>query len=240
MANILLLETATDTCSVAIAENGQVLALAEVPQLANPAGRLTLLIQDLVQQTGIPLSRLDAVALSRGPGSYTSLRVGASVAKGICYALDKPLIAVDTLQALAWGSRAAWAAQAADVPLFFVPMLDARRQEVWTAIYDAGLNERVPAQPLILSDNLFYEFLETSALAQPGAVFVVPGNGAEKTENVPLPENVALSLVRNCSAAYLARLAEDFFQKSDFQEVSYFEPFYMKQPNITTPNKPGL
>lgn len=238
MANILLLETATDNCSAAIAENGRVLALAEVPQLANPASRLTLLIQDLVQQTGIPLSRLDAVALSRGPGSYTSLRVGASVAKGICYALDKPLIAVDTLQALAWGSRAA--GTAADMPPVFVPMLDARRQEVWTALYDVSLQEQVPAQPLILLNNLFYEFLENTALAHPGTVFVVAGNGAIKTENVPLPENVVLSEVRNCSALHLAELAEDFFQKSDFQSVSYFEPFYMKQPNITTPNKPGL
>ncbi len=239
MANILLIETATEVCSAAIAVDGAVVALAEDLQQPNHAARLTLLIEACTRQSGIPLAALDAVAVSRGPGSYTSLRVGASVAKGICYALDKPLIAVDTLQALAH-SALRTLPSTRDTPhsALLLPMLDARRQEVWLAVYDDRLREILPPQPLILEHNLFFNFLETALVVQPADAFVLTGNGVKKINNDLMAENMVVSPVQHCSARLLAPLAEHFFQNYDFQEVAYFEPFYMKPPNITTPNKP--
>jgi len=251
MAKILLIETATEVCSVAIAVDGLVVALAEDLLQSNHVARITLLIDDCVQQSGISLAMLDAVAISRGPGSYTSLRVGVSSAKGICYALDKPLIAVDTLLALAWASRkefevrsSKFEVQSSEFELqtsnskLFIPMLDARRQEVWTAVYDAHLQEVMPPQPLILQNNLFYNFLQTASESAPAEVFVVLGNGAKKIGNDLIGEKVVVSDIQNCSAQHLAGPAEHFFKKSEFQDISYLEPHYMKLPNITTPNKP--
>lgn len=239
MARLLLIETATEVCSAAIAVEGKVTALAEDPDQPNHAARLTLLIDQCTRQAGIPLAAIDAVAVSGGPGSYTSLRVGVSVAKGICYALDKPLIAVPTLQALAAASLAnlpGSGIQPAAVCL--LPMLDARRNEIWTAAYDFHLKETVPAQPLILEHNLFENFLRSVPGATTENVFVVSGNGTKKMEEGLIGKNVVCSAVQKCSAKHFSGLAEHFFQNSDFQDISYFEPFYMKKPNITTPNKP--
>ncbi|MEO6038658.1 MAG: tRNA (adenosine(37)-N6)-threonylcarbamoyltransferase complex dimerization subunit type 1 TsaB, partial [Saprospiraceae bacterium] len=180
---------------------------------------------------------LDAIALSRGPGSYTALRVGASVAKGICFALDKPLMAIDTLSALAEASRNQLSADALSDTLF-VPMLDARRQEVWVGVYDEQGRCLAPAQPLILENFLFEKFMEGFVATRPGARLILSGNGMDKLQNVPNFPNAVFSPIKNCSAANLTGLAEQLFQTNDFQEVAYFEPFYMKPPNITVP-KPG-
>ncbi|MEO6758061.1 MAG: tRNA (adenosine(37)-N6)-threonylcarbamoyltransferase complex dimerization subunit type 1 TsaB, partial [Saprospiraceae bacterium] len=184
MARILLIETATDMCSAAIAVDGQVVALAEEFPTLQHAALLTLQVQECVRQAGIPLAELDAVAISRGPGSYTSLRVGASVAKGICFALDKPLIAVDTLLALAEASREQTPDEVS-VQTLFLPMVDARRQEVWLAVYDEQSRLLAPAQPLILENNLFEDFI--GKFLPFGAVgrLVLAGNGMEKMQNVP-------------------------------------------------------
>lgn len=237
MAKILLIETATEVCSVAVAADGQLLALAEETDQPNHAARLTLLIDQCTREAGIALAGLDAVALSSGPGSYTALRVGASVAKGICYALDKPLLAIDTLQALAAGSRAE-AGASVSASTRFVPMLDARRNEVWTAVYDADLRALVTAQPLILEHNMFEDFVRSVPGTDASCVFVVAGNGAKKMRAESFGQNMVVSTVQKCSAKYFCVLAEQFFQRADFQDVSYFEPFYMKSPNITTSNKP--
>ncbi len=234
MSRILLIETATDVCSVACCVDGQVVALAEEAPTLLHAALLTLQIKDCVRQAGFPLAALDAVALSSGPGSYTSLRVGTSVAKGICYALDKPLLAVDTLLTLAQASQAAVPDDAAQ-PTLFVPMLDARRQEVWAAVYDAQGQMLAPAQPVILENDLFEVFIAAFMGHQPNARLVFSGNGMDKLLNVPMPPNAVFSEVKKCSAPYLAALATLLFQNSDFQEVAYFEPFYMKPPNITIP-----
>jgi tRNA threonylcarbamoyladenosine biosynthesis protein TsaB len=237
MARILLIETATEVCSAAIAVGGEVVAIAEEQQSQNHAALLTLQIQECTKNSGIPLAELDAVAVSRGPGSYTSLRVGASVAKGICYALDKPLIAIDTLLALAAASSQIPNPQSPIPNLFFIPMLDARRLEVWLTVYDAGLQEIAPAQPLILENNLFENYVRVNVPQWEQTMLVVSGNGSRKLENVTIPENTAFSPVKNCSARHLATLAERFFQNAVFQDLAYFEPFYMKAPNITVPSK---
>lgn len=245
MAKILLIETASAVCSAAIAVDGKVIALEETPEASSHAALLTLQIDACVKKSGIPLASLDAVALSSGPGAYTSLRVGASVAKGICYALDKPLIAVDTLFALAGAARD-WYLEAAKGagPAVFVPALDARRQEIWTAVYDAELQLLAPAQSIILEDNLFEKYLiqatpaaDSASAKDKVACAVISGNGSEKIRNGGELKDTVIFSERFCSAANLAPFAEVFFQKADFQDVAYFEPFYMKLPNITKPGK---
>jgi len=238
MAKILLLETSTEVCSAAISVDGKVEALSENLDAPNHAALLTLQIEDCAQRAGLALDQLDAVALSRGPGSYSSLRVGASVAKGICYALDKPLIAVDTLKALALASQIEAAPENPEQAMFFAPMLDARRQEVWLALYDSAMRETAPAQPLIFENNLFEVFLREKLQEVYPCRVILSGNGMHKARNGSESDNLIFSTVRKCSAQHLSVWAEQQFQASDFQDIAYFEPFYMKPPNITTSLKP--
>ena len=235
MTKILLLETSSEVCSVAVAIDGRVAALVETPETLQHAALLTIQIQDCLHQAGLPLAVMDAIALSKGPGSYTSLRVGASVAKGICYALDKPLIAVDTLRALALASINKDSGAMPDD--WYVPMLDARRQEVWLALYDSQLQEIIPPQPLIFENNSFEKFLLEKTKSQALPRIVLSGNGSIKAGNAQIPEQTVISQVTKCSATFLAPLALEAFQKVDFQDIAYFEPYYMKPPNITTPRE---
>lgn len=253
MARILLIETATEVCSAALAVDGVVVALQEELNCTNHSALLTVQIEACVRQSGIPLHALDAVAISQGPGSYTALRVGASVAKGICYALEKPLIAVDTLLALAASGLESlkfdpeasgrssslqpmpnFQLQTSNSPTFLMPMLDARRQEVWTAVYDAEMRLLAPAQPLIMENDLFEIFIRTAIPDFHNVQVILSGNGAQKLENVRHGKEAVQSTKKTCSAADLAGWAERFFQISDFQDIAYWSPFYMKLPNITT------
>lgn len=235
MAKILLLETSTEVCSAAISVDGSVVALSETLDAPNHAALLTLQIEACAQRAGLKLGQLDALALSRGPGSYSSLRVGASVAKGICYALEKPLIAVDTLGALALATKAEFEGQA----VVFAPMLDARRQEVWLALYDTDMRELAPAQPLIFENNSFEVFLQEKSGGQYPCRVVLSGNGMEKAIIGRVFENLVFSAIKKCSASFLLAAAERQFQAADFQDIAYFEPLYMKPPNITVPaNRP--
>lgn len=237
MAKILLIETSTEVCSVAISVDGKVVSLSEEQNPPSHAALLTLQIAECTRVAGLPLAQLDAVAVSRGPGAYTALRVGASVAKGICFALEKPLIAVDTLLGLASGSAHL---EPEPVPLstLFAPMLDARREEVWLALYDAELREIAPAQPLILENNSFEKLLLTLSGYAACDRIVLSGNGMKKLRSGAFPEKTVFSTLACCSAVHLADLAEGQFQSSDFQDIAYFEPFYMKPPNITISTKP--
>jgi tRNA threonylcarbamoyladenosine biosynthesis protein TsaB len=235
MAKILLIETATEVCSVALAVGGVVVALAEDTDSLNHAALLTLQISQCVRESGISLAELDAVALSNGPGSYTSLRVGAAVAKGICYALNKPLIAVDTLGSLALASM--WFAKQGEGRFFFLPMIDARRNEVWTSIYDAAFYQMSPPQPLILENNSFIDYVRSHINPGGKDVLILSGNGTGKVSSVTFFENTVIGPVKKCSAQYLSDLAFIQFQNADFQDVAYYEPLYMKPPNITVSNK---
>lgn len=247
MARILLIETATEVCSAAVAVDGSVVALREEPHCTSHAALLTLQIEACAREAGIPLHALDAVAVSQGPGSYTALRVGASVAKGICYALQKPLIAVDTLLALAASElerlkfevRSSGFPQASNFKLqtYFMPMLDARRQEVWTALYDADLNLLAAAQPLIMENDLFENFIRAAIPDFRNVQVILSGNGANKLKNVPHSKEAVQGEKKSCSANDMAQWAEQAFQIAEFQNIAYWEPFYMKPPNITTPAK---
>ena len=235
MAKILLIETATEVCSAAIAVGGVVVALVEAPDSLNHAALLTLQISRCVSESGIALAELDAVAVSNGPGSYTSLRVGASVAKGICYALNKPLIAVDTLGSLALASKPF--AEQAGGRIYFLPMIDARRNEVWTSIYDGAFYRFNAPQPLILENNSFIDYITSYINLGSRDVLVVSGNGADKVSGVTFFENTVISPIKKCSAQYLSEQAFVQFQNNDFQDIAYYEPLYMKPPNITVSNK---
>jgi tRNA threonylcarbamoyladenosine biosynthesis protein TsaB len=235
MANILLIETATSVCSVAVARDGRVISTAETSEADRHASLITVFIQHCLDDLGMKANQLHAVAVSAGPGSYTGLRVGVSAAKGLCYALGIPLIAVDTLKALASECRKKSSAGSDDL---LVPMIDARRQEVWTAVYEAGqLNVLGKAAPLVLENNMFDYFCSEVRGDNKHRRILLCGNGAFKTSNGSLPENVVLAEPFQCSASYMANLAEADFQNADFQEVSYYEPFYMKPPNITSAKK---
>lgn len=245
MAKILLIETATEVCGAAIAVDGAVVAQHEKPNSTEHAALLTPQIEACVRDSGIALRDLDAVAVSSGPGSYTSLRIGSSAAKGICYALGKPLIAVDTLQALAWASREALRQTNPDVlnlRHLFVPMIDARRQEVCFAIFDADLNLVQASKPEILNDKMFKfhpqaseDFFVAQNPVEKTIRYVLSGNGSPKAENVLEIPGSVFSIIKQCSTGHLAALAEKSFQESDFQSLAYFEPTYMKPPNITAP-----
>lgn len=237
MAKILLIETSGTVCSAAMAEDGRVLALVETFDVGSHAAYLTLHIEACCQQSGIALAQIDAVAMSKGPGAYTSLRVGASVAKGICYGLDKPLIALNTLEALAYGCRAAGVPEDGQVPVW-VPMLDARRQELWLALYGADMQEIASAQPLVLENNSFEDFLAHYVKNLSGFRFVLTGSGIEKVRNGGFWQKSDFEGPEKNSATNLVELAEKAYKMAVFEDIAYFEPFYMKPPNITTPGKP--
>jgi tRNA threonylcarbamoyladenosine biosynthesis protein TsaB len=235
MATILLIETATEVCSVAISINGAIQAHSESEGKADHAAILTLQIQECCKQAGIQLTQLDAIGLSKGPGSYSSLRVGAAVAKGICYALNKPLIAVDTLRALALASFGKIPESHPD--RIALPMLDARRMEVWMAGYSRNGATLFSARPFIFENNLFFNAWTDTGLAFESNGYILSGNGILKSENVPFLKEAVFSSIKSCSAVFLENESLEKFQNADFQNIAYFEPFYMKPPNITSPNK---
>jgi tRNA threonylcarbamoyladenosine biosynthesis protein TsaB len=225
MARLLLLETATDICSIGISDGLELLSLQQAPEGYQHAGQITRLIERCLEEASLSLPELDGLALSSGPGSYTSLRVGAATAKGICYALDKPLVAVDTLQALALAALR----QEREEALYF-PMIDARRMEVYTAGFDAANELIAPPQAMVVAADSFAAYL------QAGHAIVLAGNGAEKCRAVLPTEDLFYTGIV-CSAAHLLPLALPAFEAGRFADPAYFSPFYLKPPNITVPKK---
>lgn len=214
---ILNIETATTVCSVSVSENDQVLALKELDNGYTHAENLHVFIQEVLNAAGISATQLHAVAISKGPGSYTGLRIGTSAAKGLCYALNIPLISVNTLQIL---SAAAYAKNKEAV--YYCPMIDARRMEVYTAIYDQKLNTIKNTEALILDESSVLNFHN-----YPSICFF--GNGMPKSKEL-LSGIAGVTFVDNVStsAAYMPALAHNQFLNSEFEDVAYFEPFYLK------------
>lgn len=226
MPLLLLLETATDVCSIGISRDGEMLAIRQTSEPNAHSSQITVLIGECAEAAGVGLGELDAVVVSKGPGSYTSLRVGTSAAKGICYALDLPLIAVDTLQSLALAA----AASVRNADAMYCPMIDARRMEVYTALYDAAGNALAPLQSMILEADSFDAYFEQ----QKSIVFC--GNGAAKCSTV-ISCPTATFIPSRCDAAYLMAPAEAAFREKHFEDLAYFTPNYFKAPNITTPKQ---
>lgn len=228
MALILNIESTTDICSIALFDGTTLLAEASA-QSNQHAEKMTVLIEACMAQAGRSFQELRAVAVSNGPGSYTSLRIGTSVAKGLCYALNIPMIAVDTLEALAIAAfEAEPKAQA-----HYYPMIDARRMEVYTAAFqaqDTHLERIGQTQALIIEPTTFDAVLAT------GASIVLAGNGALKCQEVLNKPQISY-LALPCSARYLGHLSQQAFAQQQFVDLAYHTPLYLKMPNITTPKQ---
>lgn len=228
MPLILNIETATEICSVAVSEGDKLLALSETNDQFAHAKTITLLIEDCLKKAGFSLKDLDAVAVSKGPGSYTALRIGVSAAKGICYALDKPLIAVDTLRAIAWATF-----QEKKQDVLYVPMIDARRVDVYSAVFDSQNNP--------VTETGFEVIVKTSYKSYFASenTIIFSGNGAEKCKSILISPYAQFSSIA-CSAAHLRHLSHQSFLNQDFEDLAYFVPNYHKAPNITTPKRSPL
>lgn len=226
MPLILNIETSTTICSVCIARDGQVLDIREDRQGTSHARVLTVFIQDLLQKNRIGFNDLDAIAVSAGPGSYTGLRIGVSVAKGLCYALNKPLIAIPTLQALAIGVRKS----AEEVKASYMPVIDARRMDVYTAIFDYQGNETMPARAVTIDA----QFAEEIA---PFGKIIIGGNAATKCREVLNSSDIIFVEKVECNARWMVEFSEAAALNSSFADLAYFQPFYLKEFTSKSPKK---
>lgn len=225
MALILSIETATSVCSVAIHKDRDLLTVEEVNEL-NVHGKIIMaLVDKVISKSKCRKNQLDAIAVSSGPGSYTGLRIGVSVAKGLAFSLQIPLISVDTLQALAYSAYI----KKELVCDFIVPMLDARRMEIYTAIYGSEMELISPPHPLVVGEKSFNEYLEK------GKVLFL-GEAVNKVRPSLRHEN-AIFIEQNNSATHMGVLANESFQKNEFVDVAYFEPNYLKQFQVLVSKK---
>lgn len=216
MGLILGIETATKNCSVALFKDAILIAEKEQSsEKYSHAEQLTLFIQEVLGIANLTLNDVDAIALSMGPGSYTGLRIGTSTAKGLCYALDIPLISVSTLQAMALKM-----ARTNNKPQYYCPMIDARRMEVFAAIYDENNNEVRKVQADIVDENTYLNFLDEKVLFF--------GDGAIKCKEAINHKNAEFVDGILPSAKDLGIIANQKFTNKDFEDVAYFEPYYLK------------
>jgi len=219
---ILNIETSTTNCSVSLSENGHLIGLKEDNSLQySHAERLHVYIDEVLKTAKVSKDQLEAIAISKGPGSYTGLRIGVSAAKGLCYALSLPLISVPTLEALAH--------QVENPKGTIVAMLDARRLEVYSAIYDASYNETRQTEAEVITLDSYKELLDLSP------VYFI-GNGVAKTQQLVSHPNAIFIENKLPSAAQMCTLTHAKFNDNDFEDVAYFEPYYLKD-FIAIPSK---
>ena len=237
MGKILNIETSTRVCSVALAFDGEVAVMQESVVENSHARHITVFAEEVIYRAGITFKELDAIAVSKGPGSYTGLRIGVSTAKGFCYSLDKPLISVGTLRSLANGMIAKFKNEGKNPDDYlFCPMIDARRMEVYSAVYDSSLNEVRKIEAEVIDEKSFGDLFEK------GKRLVFMGDGAQKCKDI-LSEasgNAVFPQEFLASAAYMAPLAEKKLQQNDFEDTAYFEPFYLKDFIAGIPRVKGL
>ncbi len=219
MERIILIETSTALCSVALAEDGEIVAYKESAGAKAHASLTAVFIREMLDERGITPADCDAVCVSMGPGSYTGLRVGVSTAKGLCFGARKPLIAVGTLDTLV--------AQAQDVHeyKYIIPMVDARRMEVYTAVFTPDGRQITETSPAIVDENSFRDRLEE------GPVLFI-GDGAGKCADVIKHSN-ARFIQCNPKASAMAVPASEAYKNRKFEDVAYFEPFYLKEFVVT-------
>jgi tRNA threonylcarbamoyladenosine biosynthesis protein TsaB len=225
MALILNIDTATTIGSVSLSRDGQVIQTLVNEKQQDHAATMILFVQQILKEQGILPAALDAIAVSAGPGSYTGLRVGVATAKGLCYAWNKPLLAISTLQMMAQGLVATIKDEAA----WYCPMLDARRQEVFMGLYDAGLQEIMPPQAMILEPSSL-----DAQLAEKKIYFF--GDGSPKWQLMLSSHKNAIFTEYVISAAHMAPLSAQAFDKKLFVDLAYFSPFYLKP--FYSPQKP--
>ncbi len=228
MNKILCIETATEVCSVAISSQGELLALEENHDGNAHASKLHNLVQKVLDSAGITLQDLDAIAVSKGPGSYTGLRVGVSAAKGYCYALGIPLIAINTLESLVRGQKFGEGEQSTTT--LYVPMLDARRMEVYCAVFDIHAKMIKETEAKIIDETSFADLLDENEI-----YFL--GNGAAKCKGMITHPHAKFLDNILCTAKGMVNAAFESFQTKQFEDTAYFEPFYLKDFVGTTPKK---
>ena len=235
MPVILSIETATNVCSVALSRNGDLISLRESTDRNAHSSVLTTFIEELFTDTGLKPEDIDAIAVSEGPGSYTGLRIGVATAKGLCYALDKPLIAIPTLQAMAKGlADLQLQTPNSELQTLFCPMVDARRMEVFSAVFDSRMNEMRETLAEIISESSFADLLKDHCI-------IFAGDGAVKCKPfLTKNKNAIFTDDFSISARYMIPLAEEKFRAGDFKNLAYFEPFYLKDFIAGKPRVKGL
>ena len=234
MALILSIETGTDICSVALANDGELMALRESDEGRDHAKKVALFVDELLRETGVQPSDLDAIAVGKGPGSYTGLRIGVSFAKGMCYALDIPLIAIGSLDALTEVAREDYDAGILDIEeeewakAKLCPLVDARRMEVYAEVFDNEGKALTDVVAEVVTEDSFREWRKDK--------FVIFGNGAKKCTEL-LSDAIFVDIAP--SARGIVRLAEESFKAQKFEDLAYFEPFYLKE-FLVIPSKKKL
>ena len=234
MALILSIETGTDICSVALANDGELMALRESDEGRDHAKKVALFVDELLRETGVQPSDLDAIAVGKGPGSYTGLRIGVSFAKGMCYALDIPLIAIGSLDALTEVAREDYDAGILDIEeeewakAKLCPLVDARRMEVYAEVFDNEGKALTDVVAEVVTEDSFKEWRKDK--------FVIFGNGAKKCTEL-LSDAIFVDIAP--SARGIVRLAEESFKAEKFEDLAYFEPFYLKE-FLVIPSKKKL
>jgi tRNA threonylcarbamoyladenosine biosynthesis protein TsaB len=228
MALILNIETSTEICSVSISKDGKCIALKMIGASEIETGRgshsklLAPFMKELLEQNNVLPENLDALAVSSGPGSYTGLRIGVSTCKGFCFGANLPLIAINTLQIMA--NMAEHSMNDYDL---YVPMIDAKRMEVYTAIFDEKVRFISNVEAKVIDENSFAEFKSKKV-----AFF---GNGSDKCEDILRSDNFLFLKNIYPSAEYMGSFAEQYFNENKFVDLVYFEPFYLKEFVTTTP-----
>jgi len=232
MTYILCIETATPVCSVTLVRDNVILHSRESSKKNSHSEIVTIFIDEVIKEAGIKYTDLDAVAVSKGPGSYTGLRIGVSTAKGLCYALDIPLISVNTLRSMAFGMAQKYD-QKEDLPLLFCPMIDARRMEVYTALYNENDEQIEETKAEIIDEHSFSNYLENNKV-------VFFGDGSDKCKEVITHPNAIFINDIYPSASNMAEIAFAKYNKKQFEDVAYFEPFYLKEFIAGKPKVKGL
>jgi tRNA threonylcarbamoyladenosine biosynthesis protein TsaB len=219
MALLLNIDTATEHASVCLSRDGALLGIESNVNQKDHAAFIQPAIQRLLLSANVSLSSVDAVAVSNGPGSYTGLRVGLSTAKGICYALDKPLILINTLQIIA--AAAIQTTNNNDRSILYCPMIDARRMEVFTAVYDCLLKEVIAPTAMILDEDSFQHLSSQHKI-------IFSGSGADKFKNVVVKDNKSFLNTKH-DAGHMITIAENAYLLKAFADKAYSEPYYLKE-----------
>ena len=228
MALILNFDTSTRICSVALSEDTKILASREDDQGRNHAALLTVFIDEVLKEAGKSPADLDAISVSKGPGSYTGLRIGVSTAKGMAYALSIPVIALPTLKIMAAG----YLAQSPDLPqnALLCPMIDARRMEVYAGFFSKQLEEVHKTSADIIDPNSYSDLRKNHTL-------FLFGDGAAKCKNVLEGNEIFIDDNYRISATHMVDLSFKEFENQHFENTAYFEPYYLKDFVATVPRK---
>jgi tRNA threonylcarbamoyladenosine biosynthesis protein TsaB len=221
MSLIINIDTAIDIAHISIAKDGEIIASATNAEQKDHGGFLQPAIKKLLNEASIATTLINAVAISAGPGSYTGLRVGMASAKGLCYALNVPLIAINTLEIMAFAAISETHITSSDNAILFCPMIDARRMEVFTALYDQNLQPEILPCAMVLNENSF-----ANGLLKNKILFF--GTGATKWKNILQHENALFAETFN-NALAMSKLAYGKFVLNDFANLAYFEPLYLKE-----------